>query len=134
MEKSINNKYNRNPENITFLMNKAFIPRLAYCFGFDSEEYYNYISIYTMINYILTYKSDEYSKYQSWILTLLKSFNTLLYKHSELSKEEYTAYYEDFDKWLYEQEDYFYCQVFERTEAYDELIDKVTNILDGDDS
>ena len=93
---------------------------------FEYDEYYNFISIHKMISYIVG-DIEKYFKYSSFILLILTEFKDLMDKKRIM--RNYKKEYEKFDDFLYEQEDYFYTEIFDRDSKYDDVIDKVTNIL-----
>ena len=95
--------------------------------NFDYDEYYNFASIKRMSTYIVD-NLEKYFYYSSFIVLLLKNFNDLIVKERQL--DDYREEYEKFDKFLYEQEDYFYTEIFDDDSKYDQAIDKVTNILE----
>lgn len=93
--------------------------------NFINYEYENFISIKKMITYIVD-DVNRYLKYDSFILTLLTAFNNLM---DSYNAPNYENIYENFDIFLFEKENFFYTKIFEYTHEYDDLIDKVTNIL-----
>lgn len=93
--------------------------------NFTYDEYYNFLSIKDMITYIAS-DVGKFLKHSHFIITLLTAFNGLMDSQDE---SDYEAVYQKFDKWLYKEEDIFYTEIFESSHEYDELIDKVTNIL-----
>ena len=93
---------------------------------FEYDEYYNFISINKMIIYIVS-DVKKYFKYSSFILLILTEFKDLMDKKRIV--RNYKEEYEKFDNFLYEQEDYFYTEIFDQDSKYDDVIDKVTNIL-----
>ena len=94
--------------------------------NFEYDEFYNFASIKRMITYIID-RPEKYFHYSSFILVLLKNFNELIIKNRQ--KENYKEAYEKFDNLLYEQEDYFYIEIFDPNPKYNDAIDKVTNVL-----
>ena len=94
--------------------------------NFEYGEYYNFTSIKRMITYIVE-DLEKYFYYSSFILLLLKNFNDLIDKERQLY--DYKEEYEKFDTFLYEQEDFFYTEIFDGDSKYDNAIDEVTNIL-----
>ena len=94
--------------------------------NFKYDEYYNFASIKRMITYIIN-NLEKYFNYSSFIVLLLKNFNDLIIKERQL--DSYKEEYEKFDIFLYEQEDYFYTEIFDGDSKYDDAIDEVTNIL-----
>ena len=94
---------------------------LTFCHG----EYYNFMSIKNMIDYIVD-DVGRYIKWSSFVVTLLTDFNNLI---ENQNASDYTIIYEKFDICLDEHEDYFYTEIFDETHEYDELVIKVTNIL-----
>lgn len=94
--------------------------------NFEYDEYYNFASIKRMITYIID-NPEKYFYYSSFIVLLLKNFNDLLVKERQL--DSYKEEYEKFDIFLYEQEDYFYTEIFDSDSKYDNAVDKVTNVL-----
>lgn len=93
--------------------------------NFAYDEYYNFLSIKDMITYIVG-DVAKFLKHSHFIITLLIAFNNLMDSQDEL---DYENIYQKFDKWLYKKEDIFYTEIFKSSHEYDELIDKVTNIL-----
>lgn len=93
--------------------------------NFTYDEYYNFLSIKDMITYIAS-DVGKFIKHSQFIITLLTAFNGLMDSQDD---SNYGAIYQKFDKWLYQKEDIFYTEIFESSHEYDELIDKVTNIL-----
>ncbi len=93
---------------------------------FEYDEYYNFISIKKMINYIVN-SLEKYYQYYYFLVTILKSFKNLIIKEIQLN--DYKEEYEKFDLFLYEQEDLFYTEIFDFDSKYDDAIDKITNIL-----
>ena len=94
--------------------------------NFKYDEYYNFSSIKRMITYIID-NLEKYFNYSSFIVLLLKNFNDLIIKERQL--DSYKEEYEKFNIFLYEQEDYFYTEIFDDDSKYDDAIDEVTNIL-----
>ena len=94
--------------------------------SFEYDEDYNFASIKRMITYIVD-NLEKYYYHSSFIVLLLKNFNDLIVKERQL--DDYKEEYEKFDKFLYEQEDYFYTEIFDSDSKYDDAVDKVTNIL-----
>ena len=94
--------------------------------NFDYDEYYNFASIKRMITYIVD-DFEKYFHYSSFIVLLLEKFNDLLVKERQL--DDYKEEYEKFDNFLYEQEDFFYAEIFDSDSKYDNAIDEVTNIF-----
>lgn len=92
---------------------------------FVYDEYYNFMSIKNMIDYIVD-DAGRYIKNSSFVLTVFSDFNNLM---ENRNNSDYDALYEKFDIILDEQEDYFYTEIFDGTDEYDKLIVKVTNIL-----
>ena len=94
--------------------------------NFDYDEYYNFASIKRMITYIVD-NLEKYFYYSSFIVLLLENFNDLIAKERQF--DDYKEEYEKFDTFLYEQEDFFYTEIFDSDSKYDDAVDKVTNIL-----
>ena len=94
--------------------------------NFDYDEYYNFASIKRMITYIVD-NLEKYFYYSSFIVLLLENFNDLIDKERQF--DDYKEEYEKFDTFLYEQEDFFYTEIFDSDSKYDDAVDKVTNIL-----
>ena len=94
--------------------------------NFEYDEEYNFASIKRMITYIID-NLEKYFYYSSFIVLLLKNFNDLIVKERQL--DDYKEEYEKFDTFLYEQEDFFYTEIFDSDSKYDNAIDEVTNIL-----
>ena len=95
--------------------------------SFEYDEDYNFASIKRMITYIVD-NLEKYYYHSSFIVLLLKNFNDLIVKERQL--DDYKEEYEKFDKFLCEQEDYFYTEIFDSDSKYDDAVDKVTNILE----
>ena len=93
--------------------------------NFTYNEYYNFLSIKDMITYIAS-DVGKFIKHSQFIITLLTAFNGLMDSQDD---SDYGAIYQKFDKGLYQKEDIFYTEIFESSHEYDDLIDKVTNIL-----
>lgn len=93
--------------------------------NFTYDEYYNFLSIKDMITYIAS-DVGKFIKHSQFIITLLTAFNGLMDSQDD---SDYGTIYQKFDKWLYQKEDIFYTEIFESSHEYDDLIDKVTNIL-----
>ena len=94
--------------------------------NFDYDEYYNFASIKRMITYIVD-DLEKYFHYSSFIVLLLENFKDLIVKERQL--DDYKEEYEKFDTFLYEQEDFFYTEIFDSDSKYNDAIDEVTNIL-----
>ena len=94
--------------------------------NFDYDEYYNFASIKRMITYIVD-NLEKYFYYSSFIVILLENFNDLIVKERQF--DDYKEEYEKFDTFLYEQEDFFYTEIFDSDSKYDNAVDNVTNIL-----
>ena len=94
--------------------------------NFEFDEDYNFASIKRMITYIID-NLEKYFHYSSFIVLLLKNFNDLIVKVRQL--DDYKEEYEKFDTFLYEQEDFFYTEIFDSDSKYDNAIGEVTNIL-----
>ena len=94
--------------------------------NFDYDEYYNFASIKRMITYIVD-NLEKYFYYSSFIVLLLENFNDLIVKERQF--DDYKEEYEKFDTFLYEQEDFFYTEIFDSDSKYDDAVDNVTNIL-----
>ena len=94
--------------------------------NFDYDEYYNFASIKRMITYIVD-NLEKYFYYSSFIVLLLENFNDLIAKERQF--DDYKEEYEKFDTFLYEQEDFFYTEIFDSDSKYDDAVDNVTNIL-----
>ena len=94
--------------------------------NFEYDEEYNFASIKRMITYIID-NLEKYFYYSSFIVLLLKNFNDLIVKERQL--DDYKEEYEKFDTFLYEQEDFFYTEIFDSDSKYDNAIGEVTNIL-----
>lgn len=92
----------------------------------EYDEYYNFASIKRIITYIAN-NPKKYLHYSSFIEHLLKNFYDLIIKERQL--DNYKEEYEKFDNFLYEQEDYFYTEIFDSNPKYNDVIDKVTDIL-----
>ena len=95
--------------------------------NFEYDEDYNFASIKRMTTYIID-NLEKYFYYSSFVVLLLKNFNDLIVKERQL--DDYKDEYEQFDIFLYEQEDFFYTEIFDSDSKYDDAIDEVTNILE----
>ncbi len=95
--------------------------------NFEYDEYYNFASIKKMIIYIVD-NLEKYFYYSSFIMLLLEKFEDLIIKKKLLN--DYNKEYENFDTFLYEQEDYFYTEIFDYNSKYEDILVKVTNILE----
>ena len=93
--------------------------------NFTYDEYYNFLSIKDMVTYIAC-DVGRFLKHSHFIITLLRAFNNLMESQDNI---DYETIYQKFDKCLYKKEDIFYTTIFKSNHEYDELIDKVTNIL-----
>ena len=71
---------------------------------FEYDEYYNFKSINKMINYIVS-DIEKYFKYYSFMLLILTAFKDFIGKERE--SIDYREEYENFDIFLYNQEDFF---------------------------
>lgn len=124
------NKYSEDKEFLDYLDFVKFslneISNVMEQINFKYDEYYNFASIKRMITYIIN-NLEKYFNYSSFIVLLLKNFNDLIIKERQL--DSYKEEYEKFDIFLYEQEDYFYTEIFDGDSKYDDAIDEVTNIL-----
>lgn len=103
----------------------AEIDELMEDITFPHDEYINFLSIKDMIIYIAD-DVARFLKYSHFIITLLAAFNELMDSQKE---SDYDGIYEKFDIFLDNQEDIFYTEIFESSHEYDDLIDRVTNIL-----
>ena len=124
------NKYYEDKEFLDYLNFVKFslneISNVMEQINFEYDEYYNFASIKRMITYIID-NPEKYFHYSPFIVVLLRNFNDLLVKEKQL--EDYKEEYEKFDIFLYEQEDYFYTEIFDYDSRYYDAVDKVTNIL-----
>lgn len=111
-------------ESIKFSLNE--ISEMMEQIHFEYDEDYNFASIKRMIIYIVD-DLEKYFYHSSFIVLLLKNFNDLIVKERQL--DDYKEEYEKFDSFLYQQEDYFFTEIFDHDSKYDDGIDKVTNIL-----
>lgn len=121
---SEDNKFLNDLESIKSSLNE--ISEMMEQINFDYDEYYNFASIKRMITYIVD-DLEKYFHYSSFIVLLLKNFNDLIVKERQL--DDYKEEYEKFDTFLYEQEDFFYTEIFDGDSKYDNAIDEVANIL-----
>ena len=111
-------------ESIKFSLNE--ISEMMEQINFEYDEEYNFASIKRMIIYIVD-DLEKYFYHSSFIVLLLKNFNDLIVKERQL--DDYKEEYEKFDIFLYQQEDYFFTEIFDHDSKYDDAIDKVTNTL-----
>ena len=94
---------------------------------FFSEEYFDFLSIKNMCNYIIN-DIKLYILHSSFISSLLLNFFKLI--RSKIDDDSfYCDIYRTFEKFLDKQERIFYLNIFEGTQEYDDLVDEVTNIL-----
>ena len=94
---------------------------------FFSEEYFDFLSIKNMCNYIIN-DIKLYILHSSFISSLLLNFFKLI-RSKIVDDSFYCDIYRTFEKFLDKQERIFYLNVFEGTPEYDDLVDEVTNIL-----
>ena len=121
---SNDNEFLNDLESVKYSLNE--ISEIMDEINFEYDEEYNFASIRRMINYIID-DCEKYFHYSSFIVLLLKNFNDLILKQRQI---DYKEEYEKFDNFLYEQEDFFYGEIFVSDSKYSDAIDKVTNILD----
>lgn len=100
---------------------------------FFEQEYYYFIDIRRMFNYISN-DIKLYFENISFIKETLKSFKDLILKKIEVESTKnieinYAEEQEKFLEYLNKQKDIFYSRIYKKTRKYDELIVKVTNIL-----
>lgn len=80
--------------------------------------------LYSQYLFIYDYLLEENKLFEEieYILKFISLFKD--FKDNKISLKE-------LDYSIYELEDYFYCNVFESTDEYDDLIVEVVNILEG---
>ena len=97
---------------------------------FFKEEYYDFSSIKDMAFYILGNKS--LLCHISMIINLLNSFYGLVQFKKDSSNEEYEKKYEEFSSVLVDTEQYFYTEIYEPSENYnEETLSEISNSLLG---
>lgn len=96
------------------------------------NEFHNFLSIQNMIRYIAG-DVGRYIHYSAFVNELTSSFCELINtKISMVKNNEYESYnkiYKSFDDELFNQEEFFYVNIYEPTHKYDDLIREVNNIL-----
>lgn len=96
------------------------------------NEFHNFLSIQNMIRYIMG-NIEKYILFSSFIKRLTSSFCELINTKIKLIKngeyEKYNGIYKSFDDYLFNQEEFFYLNIYEPTHQYDDLIREVNNIL-----
>ena len=96
------------------------------------EEFYYYLSIRNMINYILR-NIKYYILYSSFVHDLSVLFcNLINIKISHLRNStlnHYTNEFELFKKFYYEKKEFFYSNIYICSHEYDELVGEVTRIF-----
>lgn len=96
------------------------------------EEFYYYLSIRNMINYILR-NIKYYILYSSFVHDLSVLFCNLInikiahLRNSTLN--HYTNEFELFNKFYYEKKEFFYSNIYICSHEYDELVGEVTRIF-----
>ena len=99
-------------------------------FDVFKEEYYDFSSIKDMAFYILDNKS--LLRHISIIRNLLNSFYDLVQFKKDSSNEEYEQKYEEFSSGLVDTEQYFYTEIYEPSENYnEETLSEISNSLLG---
>ena len=97
---------------------------------FFKDEYYDFSSIKDMAFYILDNKS--LLRHISMIRNLLNSFYDLLQFKKDSSNEEYEQKYEEFSSLLVDTEQFFYTEIYEPSENYnEETLSEISNSLLG---
>lgn len=97
---------------------------------FFKDEYYDFSSIKDMAFYILDNKS--LLNHISMIRSLLNSFYNLVQFKKDSSNEEYEKKYEEFSSVLVDAEQYFYTEIYEPSENYnEETLSEISNSLLG---
>lgn len=79
------------------------------------------------VGYILN-DINLFLNYLSFVDELLVNFFNLIHMKL-LNKKGYSDHYDKFCKYLDGQEDFFYMEIFEYDDGYEDLIVEVTNIL-----
>ena len=90
-------------------------------------ELYHFMSIRRIICYILN-DINIFINNLSFVYELLVNFFNLIHMKL-LNKKGYSDNYDKFCKYLDSQEDFFYTEIFEYDDKYEDLIVEVTNIL-----
>ena len=93
-----------------------------------SEEYFDFLSIKNMCNYIIN-DVKLYILHSSFISSILFNFFKLIRSKIDDKDSCYSDMYLTFEKFLDKQERTFYLKIYEGTHEYDDLIDEVTCIL-----
>lgn len=97
---------------------------------FFKNEYYDFSSIKDIAFYILDNKSLLH--HISMIRDLLNSFYNLVQFKKYSSNEEYKQKYEKFSSKLVDTEQYFYTEIYEPSENYnEEALSEISNSLLG---
>ncbi len=121
-------------ENVDLIMDS--LNKLADMLEMNSlfeEEYYLSLSIINDIEYIALDKKDLSQQNLIFIANIVINFCNLIRDKQDLllsnNHIDYKKEYNEFIIFYNNQKEYFYNNIAQKNEDYDELIDKVTNIL-----
>ena len=96
------------------------------------EEYLACLSLQNMVEYVVG-DIRRYILFSSFIKDLISSFyNTLTTKIDLMKKgriNDYNNVLSDYNLTLYNQEEFFYLNIYENSHEHDDLIKEITNIL-----
>ena len=96
------------------------------------EEYNAFLSIKNMLNYIIE-DIKRYILFCSFVNDLISSFYNIIEIKINLIKngnrEDYENFFKIFDEKLFNQEEFFYLNIYRNTHQHDDLIAEVTNVL-----
>lgn len=138
-DESMNHLVKRYSNNNKFLEKLNIIKKLSEDLADKLEgldlfemEFNRFLSIQNMINYIID-DIGKYILYSSFLYEIISSFCNLIdIKINFINKndfEDYSKYYNQFDEFLFKQEEFFYLNIYENTHQYDELIKEVNNMF-----
>lgn len=95
-----------------------------------SDEYYNFLAIRRMIEYIID-DSMLFHLHSGFIEMLFSDFSNLIHQKLNVNSNRYPEYYGKFLSNLENHKDFFYANIFEFSHEYDDLIVDVTRVLWG---
>ncbi len=100
---------------------------------FENNEYYDFISIYDMIEYLLNDK-NLFLKHRTMLEEMITEFNNIIsYKlECKLKNIDYSQYkkqYERFNSYIINKEENFYLEIYQDNGTDEELIKKVASRL-----